>query len=473
MAMSAVWLHVGQCGNQIGEEWWQILTSEKVPHAEADRYERISAICVDNEPNVVRKLQKRVTRGLDQARTTCTPRGLTVQPAEGFRCRRYALNAEMNEVLNHSRVTLQNGSVWAPTAEMSSPWPLNGLMLTGYHGLHSASERNLLGRTMESLRKEVECRDCYCGTVLFHSLSDGTGAGLSSRLCEAIRDEYSLGQILSVTVAPHQGGESPLQHYNSLLCLSWLQRHVDGVLLFQNDAVLRTTALLGKKVPASDMQPQVSLSAMNTYVTSCLAELLYPLKAFTTGRPLAGPEKLIVQPDRGREERSIIVPIVQVMGGKCSRWDRRTLPRQLGESSEGHPWICFALSLPCLQHYSTSVLAVACSYQEATFLLSRDLVLRKPKQAYRCVPWNPFPLRCWTDSLNIVQPGCHSHSLTVCANHSSSAELLQQVVARAEAMYKTNAYLHWYWRYGCEEEAFQQAFETLCSVADDYSRLGE
>ncbi|KAH1178010.1 hypothetical protein KIL84_011712 [Mauremys mutica] len=77
------------------------------------------------------------------------------------------------------------------------------------------------------------------------------------------------------------------------------------------------------------------------------------------------------------------------------------------------------------------------------------------------------------DSLNIVQPRCHSHSLTVCANHSSSAELLQQVVARAEAMYKTNAYLHWYWRYGCEEEDFQQAFETLCSVADDYSRLGE
>ncbi|KAH1178147.1 hypothetical protein KIL84_011849, partial [Mauremys mutica] len=199
---------------------------------------RISAICVDNEPKVVRKLQKRVTRG-------------------SFR---------ENNLLTGKR---GRGNNWA----------------FGYHGLHSASERNLLGRTMESLRKEVECRDCYCGTVLFHSLSGGTGAGLSSRLCEAIRDEYSLGQILSVTVAPHQGGESPLQHYNSLLCLSWLQRHVDGVLLFQNDAVLRrTAALLGKKAPVSDMQPQVSLSAMNTYVTSCLAELLYPLKAFTTGR---------------------------------------------------------------------------------------------------------------------------------------------------------------------------------------------
>ncbi|CAM5094813.1 unnamed protein product [Eretmochelys imbricata] len=422
--MSAVWLHVGQCGNQIGEEWWQILTSEKVPHAEADRYPfcspdgKLSAICVDSEPKVVRKLQKRVRRG-------------------SFR--------ETNLIVGK-----QGRGNWA----------------YGYHGLHSASEKNLLERMMERLRKEVERRDCYCGTVLFHSLGGGTGAGLSSRLCEAIQDEYALGQILSVTVAPHQAGKSPLQHYDALLCLSWLQRHGDGVLLFQNDAVLRRiAALLARKEPVSDMLPQVSLSAMNTYVASCLAGLLYPLKAFTIGSGIS----------MGMEPWELLRSVCPMPTMKflhipqaCKRgtvfWDSlassvvHSLPRA---SHAGRP------------HYSTSVLAVAHSYRQDTFLLSRDSVLRKLKQAYRCVPWNPFPLTCWTASLNIVEPGCQSHSLTVCANHSSSAELLQQVVARAEAMYKTNACLHWYWRYGCEEEDFQQAFETLCSVADDYSRLGE
>ncbi|XP_034619731.1 LOW QUALITY PROTEIN: tubulin delta chain-like [Trachemys scripta elegans] len=442
--MSAVWLHVGQCGNQIGEEWWQILTRENVPHAEADRYPfcspdgKLSAICVDSEPKVVRKLQKQVKSG-------------------SFR---------KNNLIVGKR---GRGNNWA----------------YGYHGLHSANEKNLLERTMESLRKEVERRDCYCGTMLFHSLSGGTGAGLGSRLCEAIRDENSLGQILTVTVAPHQAGESPLQHYNSLLCLSWLQRHVDGVLLFQNDAVLRrTAALLGKKAPVSDMQPQVSLSAMNTYVASCLAGLFYPLKAFTTGSGISvgmEPWELL--------RSACPMPTMRFLhlAQACKRqewglshhvksdseplrwgtvfWDSlassvvHSLPR---ESHAGQP------------HYSTSVLAVARSYQEDTFLLSRDSVLRKLKQAYHeAYPWNPFSLSCWTDSLNIVEPGCHSHLLTICANHGSSAELLQQVVARAEAMYETNAYLHWYWRYGCEEADFQQAFETLCSVADDYSRLGE
>ncbi|KAM9163517.1 uncharacterized protein ACDP82_001297 [Pangshura tecta] len=315
MAMSAVRVHVGQCANQIVEEWWQILTSENVPHAEADRCPfcspdgKLSAICVDSERTVVRKPQKRVTRGLDQACTTCSPRGLTVEPVG----KRQGGAARFAPCPGGAHLMLQPPRSW---------------------------------------------------------------------LCEAIRDEYSLGQMPSVTVALRQPGESPLEHCDSLLCLSWLQRYVTG---------------------------GWGVGQGTVFWDSVASSVVH------------------------------------------------SLPREFH---------------PAQPHYSASVLAVARSYQEATFLLSHDSVLRKLKQAYRCVPWKPFPLRCWTDSLNIVEPGCHSHLLTDCANHSSSAELLQQVVARAEAMYETNAYLHWYWRYGCEEEDFQQASETLCSVADDYSQLG-
>ncbi|CAM4523759.1 unnamed protein product [Lepidochelys kempii] len=374
--MSAVWLHVGQCGNQIGEEWWQILTSEKVPHAEADRYPfcspdgKLSAICVDSEPKVVRKLQKRVRRG-------------------SFR--------ETNLIVGKRG----RGNNWA----------------YGYHGLHSASEKNLLERTMESLRKEVERRDCYCGTVLFHSLGGGTGAGVQTkpRLCPLV---FSETDMLVFAVAP---GEFGL------------------FLISQGDSILG--------------QPGIVRCA---FVAACVSR--------RTARILS-PQAL---PDSNPSLGNSRVGNVQAGKGEF-------FPTGWGKALKVIPGFAlpFVLSLPCLQHYSTSVLAVAHSYQEDTFLLSRDSVLRKLKQAYRCVSWNPFPLSCWTASLNIVEPGCQSHSLTVCANHSSSAELLQQVVARAEAMYKTNACLHWYWRYGCEEEDFQQAFETLCSVADDYSRLGE
>ncbi|CAI9566205.1 unnamed protein product [Staurois parvus] len=71
-------------------------------------------------------------------------------------------------------------------------------------------------------------------------------------------------------------------------------------------------------------------------------------------------------------------------------------------------------------HHSVSVLAVARNSQDYSFLLSRDSVLMRLRQAYRCVSWNPSPIHCWTDPQNILDPSCHSHSLTVCANHSSA-----------------------------------------------------
>lgn len=58
---------------------------------------------------------------------------------------------------------------------------------------------------------------------MIHSLTGGTGSGLGSHLVERIRDAYPLAHIMSVVVSPHASGDSPLQHYNSLLSLASLQ----------------------------------------------------------------------------------------------------------------------------------------------------------------------------------------------------------------------------------------------------------
>ncbi|XP_053117088.1 tubulin delta chain-like isoform X2 [Hemicordylus capensis] len=343
--MSAVWLQIGQCGNQIGQEWCQIITSAN--KKEADMYPfysrdgKLSVICVDSEQKVVRKLQKQIRSG--------------------------ALR-ESNLILGKQG----RGNNWA----------------YGYHDIGLESEHSLFKRTMESLRKEAERRDCYCGTVLFHSLSGGTGSGLSSRLCEAIREEYPTGHILSVSVVPHQAGESPLQHYNSLLCLSWLQRYADGILLFPNDEVLKQASVLQRR-DAPEASSQVSSSAMNAYIASCLAGLLHPLKLFTTQSGIS----------MGMEPWELLRSVCPMPALKFLHtaqasirgtvfWDSlassvvQPVPRQ---SLAGKP------------HHSTALLAVARSPQEDAFLLNSSSVLKKLKQAYRCVPWNPCPVTFWTD----------------------------------------------------------------------------
>ena len=69
------------------------------------------------------------------------------------------------------------------------------------------------------------------GFIIAHSLIGGTGGGFGSQIVESCREEFPEDPILSVSVAPFVSGESPLQHYNSLLTLAWLQRF--ALVLFQ------------------------------------------------------------------------------------------------------------------------------------------------------------------------------------------------------------------------------------------------
>jgi hypothetical protein len=76
-------------------------------------------------------------------------------------------------------------------------------------------------------------------SVLFvHSLGGGTGSGLGSRLLEAVRDEWPAAALCDAVVAPFSGGDTPTQHYNTVLALSAAQRCADAVLFFGNDDVL-------------------------------------------------------------------------------------------------------------------------------------------------------------------------------------------------------------------------------------------
>lgn len=61
---------------------------------------------------------------------------------------------------------------------------------------------------------------------MIHSLIGGTGGGFTCSIVEGIKEEFPRILVTSVTTSPFVSGESPLQHYNELLTLAWLQRFV-------------------------------------------------------------------------------------------------------------------------------------------------------------------------------------------------------------------------------------------------------
>ncbi|XP_072031063.1 tubulin delta chain-like [Amphiura filiformis] len=327
----------------------------------------------------------------------------------------------------------------------------------GYNGPNNLAQAKLPDQVLESLRKEVERCDCYSGTVMMHSIAGGTGAGLGSRLVELIRDEYPLAYILSAVVAPWTSGESPLQHYNSLFSLSWLQRYSDGVLMFSNDEILHR--LSGLNVNKRDRETaNVTIDDMNKYIAESLAGVMLPVNSLT-------PKSGVCIGNEPWEMLRSVCPMPAYKFVQIGHTSKSDVTWEALASTHTHK-LC-RYDTDGNPFSSISTLAVVRGDSTGTFPRSIKSVESKITSAYNCVKWNPFPVDFWISSRNInSHPG--TSSITVCANSSSIVEYTESVFKRAQDMFQAKAYLHWYQRYGCDETTFLESFETLNGVINEY-----
>ena len=144
--MSAVFVQIGQCGNQVGASFWDECLSgfgaEKQKARVNDAFSlRLAGRLNDKLPLLLIDSEAKAVRGaLSDSR-------------------------RLKSVVRESNVVLDRpgrGGNWA----------------LGYHGgVDGGSPNHLLDQAMESYRKELERCDHFSGTVVLHSLSGGTAAG--------------------------------------------------------------------------------------------------------------------------------------------------------------------------------------------------------------------------------------------------------------------------------------------------------
>ena len=108
----------------------------------------------------------------------------------------------------------------------------------------SGSGKSLIERTLNAIRRHSEALDRFESVLLIHSTGGGTGSGLGSKVLEVVRHENPKTTILAACIAPFSSGDTPLQHYNSVLSLSHANEHADAVLFFDNDDALKRARML-------------------------------------------------------------------------------------------------------------------------------------------------------------------------------------------------------------------------------------
>ncbi|XP_077979335.1 tubulin gamma-1 chain [Glandiceps talaboti] len=212
MPREIITLQLGQCGNQIGMEFWKQLCLEHGISPEGiledfatDGTDRKDVFFyqADDEHYIPRAvlldLEPRVIHGI--------------------------LNSPYANLYNPENIYLSKhgggaGNNWA----------------TGY----SQGER-LYEEIFDIIDREADGSDSLEGFVLCHSIAGGTGSGMGSYLLERLNDRFPKKLIQTYSVFPNQDEISDVvvQPYNSLLTLKRLTQNADCVVVIDNTALNR------------------------------------------------------------------------------------------------------------------------------------------------------------------------------------------------------------------------------------------
>ena len=246
MPREIITIQVGQCGNQVGTEFWKRLCAEHginsdgivtdTTHDAADRKDVFfyqadddqyvpRALLIDLEPRVINGIRTGKYRNL------YNPENIFVDKEGGGA-----------------------GNNWA-------------------HG-YSQAER-VWEEVSDMIDREVNGSDSLEGFVLCHSIAGGTGSGMGSYLLERLNERYPKKLIQSYSVFPNQTETSDVvvQPYNSLLTLKRLTLNADCVVVLDNTALSR---IAEERLHLKSPSFSETNSIVSTVMATSTSTLRYP-----------------------------------------------------------------------------------------------------------------------------------------------------------------------------------------------------
>lgn len=246
MPREMITLQLGQCGNQIGFEFWKKL-------------------CAEHGINNDGVLEDFATDGTDRKDVFFyqaddnhyIPRAvlLDLEP----RVINSILNSPYAKLYNPENVFLSKhgggaGNNWA----------------SGY-----SQGQKLQEEVFDIIDREADGSDSLEGFVLCHSIAGGTGSGMGSFMLEALNDRFPKKLIQTYSVFPQQEEMSDVvvQPYNSLLTLKRLALNSDCVVVLDNSALHRIAVeRLHLETP--------TFTQINSLVSFCDVQAAHPIKLF-------------------------------------------------------------------------------------------------------------------------------------------------------------------------------------------------
>ncbi|MCO5550430.1 hypothetical protein L7F22_003916 [Adiantum nelumboides] len=422
MTREIVHIQAGQCGNQIGAKFWEVVGDEQgidptgCFRGDSDlQLERINVYY--NEAAGGRYVPRAVLMDLEPGTMDSVrsgPYGQIFRPD--------------NFVFGHSGA----GNNWAKG--------------------HYTEGAELIDSVIDVVRKEAEACDCL---QVCHSMGGGTGSGMGTLLILKIRDEYPDRMMLTFSVFPSpKVSDTVVEPYNATLSVHQLVENADECMVLDNEALYDICFRTLKLSTPTFGDLNHLISATMSGITCCLR---FPGQLNSDLRKLA--VNLVPFP----RLHFFMVGFAPLTSRGSQQYRALTVPELTQQMWDAKNMMCAAD--PRFGRYLTA--SAMFRGRMSTKEVEEQVFNVQSRNSAYFVEWIPNNIKC---SVCDIPPKGLKMAATFIGNSTTIQEMFKRMGDQFNAMFKKKAFLHWYTGEGMDELEFTEAESNMNDLVSEYQQ---
>jgi tubulin beta len=420
-------LQLGQCGNQVGLPFWELLCKE---------------------------------HGVDQEGIS---RGASIQQTkrvnvffDELQCQRYiprCLLLDLEPGVLDSVRSSEYGRLFKPDNFLFSHSGAGNNWAKG----HYTEGPQMIDQILGTCRKEAENCDCLQGFYFVHSVGGGTGSGLGTLLLSKLREEYPDRMLVTFSIFPALNvSESVVEPYNAMLALNQLIEFSNYTITLDNTALNRIAQKQLKiQIPSyTDLNGLIALGMSNM-----TASLRFPGQLNSDLRKLA--VNLCVFP----RLHFLVMSHAPLYASSSLPYRMDSVQGLLKQQFDPLHMMCDC-DIRQGRFLTTALLARGIWGQQAREVEETVTVMAQ-KQSKWFIDWIPNHVMV---SACDVPPPYHSTSSSLLGNTSAITQVFSPLSNQFSTMLQRKAFLHWYLGEGMDENEFHEAKTNVNDLISEYQQ---
>jgi len=425
MGREIVCIAGGQCGNQIGAKFWEVICGE---HGIDKTGEYTGE--VDNQLERINVYYNEASGG------RYVPRAILMDLEPGT----------MDSVRAGSY-----GEIFRPDNFVFGQSGAGNNWAKG----HYTEGAELIDSVLDVVRKEAEGCDCLQGFQITHSLGGGTGSGMGTLLIAKIREEYPDRIMCTFSVFPSpKVSDTVVEPYNATLSIHQLVENADEVMVIDNEALydicFRTLKLTTPTY--GDLNHLVSAA-----MSGVTCGLRFPGQLNGDLRKLA--VNLIPFP----RLHFFMIGFSPLQARSSQKYRELSVAELTTQMFDAKNMMC--ASDPRHGRYLTA--SALFRGKMSTKEVDEQMVNVQNKNSSYFVEWIPNNIK---SSVCNVAPENLKMSVTFLGNSTSIMEMFKRVIEQFTLMFRRKAFLHWYTGEGMDEMEFTEAESNLNDLVSEYQQ---